>query len=122
MVGAQRTLRYPPACAAQLVSTMSAEHLAYNIGEACQVARVGRTAIYEAIRSGELRAVKRGRRTLILVDDLRRWLENLPAVAPKANPNDTRPSDTSALGGFESALSDSSSAPGLPARPRKGLA
>jgi len=69
---------------ARSVSTMSAEHLAYNISEACQVTRAGRTAVYEAIRSGELRAVKRGRRTLILADDLRRWLENLPTVAPKA--------------------------------------
>ena len=62
---------------------MSAEYLAYNIGEACQVARSGRTAIYEAIRSGELRAVKRGRRTLILEADLRDWLGRLPAVVPK---------------------------------------
>jgi len=61
---------------------MSAERLAYNIGEACQVARAGRTAVYEAIRSGALRAVKRGRRTLILADDLRRWLESLPPVTP----------------------------------------
>jgi excisionase family DNA binding protein len=63
---------------------MLAQQLAYNISEAGQVANTGRTAIYEAIRSGELRAVKRGRRTLILADDLRRWLENLPVVAPKA--------------------------------------
>ena len=43
--------------------------LAYTIAEACAAAR-----------AGELRAVKRGRRTLILRDDLVRWLENLPAI------------------------------------------
>ena len=52
--------------------------LAYSIMEACAAANVGRTALYQAIRSGQLRAVKHGRRTLILNDDLRRWLTNLP--------------------------------------------
>jgi excisionase family DNA binding protein len=61
---------------------MSAGRLAYNISEAGDTANTGRTAIYKAIQSGELRAVKRGRRTLILADDLRRWLESLPAVTP----------------------------------------
>jgi excisionase family DNA binding protein len=40
--------------------------LAYTIAEACVVVRAGRTAIYEAIRSGELVARKRGRKTIIL--------------------------------------------------------
>jgi excisionase family DNA binding protein len=57
--------------------------LAYSIAEACAAARAGRTAIYEAIRVGALRAVKRGRRTIVLADDLRRYLESLPAVEPK---------------------------------------
>ena len=57
--------------------------LAHSVSEACSVARTGRTSLYEAIRSGALRAVKRGRRTLILADDLRRWVETLPPVAVK---------------------------------------
>ncbi|MDO8397399.1 MAG: helix-turn-helix domain-containing protein [Bradyrhizobium sp.] len=57
--------------------------LAYSIAEACSVARAGRTAIYEAIRNGALTARKRGRKTLILPDDLRRWVEGHPAVEPK---------------------------------------
>jgi excisionase family DNA binding protein len=55
--------------------------LAYSIDEACDAAgHIGRTVLYEAIRAGELRAVKRGRRTLILVDDLRKWLEGFPPI------------------------------------------
>jgi excisionase family DNA binding protein len=56
--------------------------LAYSIAEACAVARAGRTAIYEAIREGALTARKRGRKTLILPDDLRRWVEGHPALKP----------------------------------------
>ncbi len=60
--------------------------LAYSIAEACAVARAGRTSIYEAIKSGELTARKRGRRTVILYDELTRWLESLPAITPKTKP------------------------------------
>jgi excisionase family DNA binding protein len=54
--------------------------LAYSVNEACSLARAGRTSLYEAIRIGSLRARKRGRRTLILAEDLRRWLEALPPI------------------------------------------
>ena len=60
--------------------------LAFSIAEACAIARAGRTAIYQAIRDGQLVARKRGRRTIILSDDLRRWLDSLPAVTPQPNP------------------------------------
>jgi len=59
--------------------------LAYSIAEACSAACAGRTVLYEAIRSGALRAVKRGRRTIVLADDLRHYLENLPVVVPKSH-------------------------------------
>lgn len=54
--------------------------LAYSVRDACLITCTGRTSVYEAIRTGELRALKRGRRTLILDEDLRRWLQNLPSV------------------------------------------
>jgi len=57
--------------------------LAYSVRDACLIACTGRTSVYEAIRTGALRAVKRGRRTLILDEDLRRWLQNLPPMTVK---------------------------------------
>ncbi len=57
--------------------------LAYPITEACAVARTGKTVLYQAIASGALRAVKRGRRTLVLPSDLRNWVEGLPAIEAK---------------------------------------
>ena len=58
------------------------EKLALTILDAAAAASSSRTAIYAAIACGELRAVKRGRRTLIIAEDLRRWLANLPAMKP----------------------------------------
>jgi excisionase family DNA binding protein len=54
--------------------------LAYTVSEACSAARIGRSTLYQLIATGELRALKRGRRTLILADDLRRFIESLPAM------------------------------------------
>jgi len=70
--------------AAQGGKTSMHTPLCYSIAEACSAARAGRTTLFEAIRSGALRAVKRGRRTIVLADDLRHYLESLPAVAPKS--------------------------------------
>jgi excisionase family DNA binding protein len=63
------------------------DRLTYSIAEAAVAADTGKTALYEALGSGELPAHKRGRRTLILAADLRLWLEKLPVLELKRTPN-----------------------------------
>ena len=55
------------------------EPIAVAISEAVRLCGIGRSSIYEAIRRGDLPIRKAGRRTLLLMEDLRRWLAGLPA-------------------------------------------
>lgn len=69
--------------------------LALTIAEASARSGIGRTAIYELINSGQLPARKRGRRTLILAEDLQRCVRSLPFITLKPNiqtSNERRPS------------------------------
>ena len=52
-----------------------------SVAEACAVAGIGRTKIYQAITDGSLKARKCGKRTLILRDELRHFLASLPTAA-----------------------------------------
>jgi excisionase family DNA binding protein len=42
---------------------------------------VGRTMVYQLVGTGELRAVKVGRRTLIDIESASAWANNLPPAA-----------------------------------------
>jgi excisionase family DNA binding protein len=57
--------------------------LAYGVGAAAEAAGVGRDTLYRAIARGELTARKVGARTVILADELRRWLASMPAIKPR---------------------------------------
>ena len=57
--------------------------LAFTIRQAITTAGIRKTSLYAAIKRGELRARKSGRRTLILRDDLHAWLERLPTLELK---------------------------------------
>ena len=56
------------------------EKLALTIAEVSEVVGISRTSLYAAIARGELSVRKRGRRTLVLADDLKRWLGSLPKL------------------------------------------
>ena len=54
---------------------------AYSVEDAAIVADLSRTALYAAIQRGELIARKNGRRTVVLADDLKLYLQQLPVIA-----------------------------------------
>ena len=56
---------------------------AFSPAEATTIAGVGRTTLFAEIKEGRLVARKCGRRTLILEDDLLKWLNALPLVKPE---------------------------------------
>lgn len=52
--------------------------IAYDIPAAVAVSGIGRTKLFEAMKHGQLKARKFGRRVLILPDDLKAFVESLP--------------------------------------------
>lgn len=52
--------------------------LAYSIPSAVQLTELSRSEIYAAMKRGDLKAKKHGRRTVILASDLESYLANLP--------------------------------------------
>ncbi|MCF8495534.1 MAG: helix-turn-helix domain-containing protein [Alphaproteobacteria bacterium] len=58
--------------------------LSLSIEEAQTATGLGRTKIYQLINSGELKARKIGKRTIILKDDLETFLNNLQSYAPES--------------------------------------
>ena len=57
---------------------------AYSLAEIKQKTGLGRTSLYKAIAEGRLVARKCGRRTLVLADDLARFLHDLPPVGVRS--------------------------------------
>ena len=60
------------------------EKMAYTIKEVVEGGGGSRTVVYEAIKSGKLKARKRGRSTIILAPDLAEYLQSLPDFLEKA--------------------------------------
>jgi excisionase family DNA binding protein len=66
------------------------EKLAFTIDEAAELGGPRNAKLYEDIKVGRLRAVKFGRSTRILVDDLKAYLTAAPPIEPKVLPSQTR--------------------------------
>lgn len=54
--------------------------LAVSVGQACRLTGLGRTSLFAAIKRRDLTARKAGRRTLLEISELRRFLGTLPAT------------------------------------------
>jgi excisionase family DNA binding protein len=57
---------------------------AMGLSQFCERYNIGRTLVYELIKTGRLRARKIGKRTIIAEDDAEDWFRRLPIVVPKA--------------------------------------
>ena len=56
------------------------EKLALTVAEAAALGGPCRSALYQDIKRGRLRAVKRGRSTRILIEDYKQYLASLPPL------------------------------------------
>jgi excisionase family DNA binding protein len=52
-----------------------------SVAEFCARYALSRTKTYEEIKSGRLRALKCGKRTLVTDADAEEWLHSLPTIA-----------------------------------------
>jgi excisionase family DNA binding protein len=62
---------------------MKSERVAYNVDEVAELLPLGRSAIYEGFRKGEIPCLKVGRRTLVPAWWIRQQLDG-PATPGKA--------------------------------------
>lgn len=58
--------------------TTSGDQIGHLIPDACRKSGLSRTALYRELAAGRLKAVKAGRRTIILAESLRELIASLP--------------------------------------------
>ena len=56
---------------------------AFSVAQVAEITGLSRSIIYDAVIAGELPGKKRGRRTLILAEDLQTFLNGLPSTNPE---------------------------------------
>jgi hypothetical protein len=72
---------------------------ALSIAGFCDYASVGRTTAFEEIKVGRLIAHKRGRSTVILIEDADAWLQSLPLARPQTPEQAAAPGKAKKTGG-----------------------
>ncbi len=65
-------------------SAKEPEKLAHSTSDAQRLASCGKTTLFKALASGELKYRKLGKKTLILDADLRAWIASLPIGSRKS--------------------------------------
>ena len=56
--------------------------LSVTLPEAIAMTGIGRSTFYVLFNEGKLRPIKSGRRTLIMVEEIERYVRSLPAAYP----------------------------------------
>ena len=67
-------------------TAVPASPLAFTIAEAARVSGLSRSGLYRHFAAGELKPRRAAGRTLILADDLHRFLADLPAAPIRVRP------------------------------------
>jgi hypothetical protein len=63
-----------------MTSAQMVQKITYSIPEFCEATSICRTQVFAEIKTGRLRAVKCGRRTIITAAALAAWLDGLTAA------------------------------------------
>jgi hypothetical protein len=72
------------------VGKMEVEPILCSVPQACQMIGIGTQGMYDLIGAGLVRAVKRGTRTLLVVQSLKDYVDTLP-LATVAAPRKRKP-------------------------------
>ena len=75
---------------ASTVSKMEVEPILCSVPQGCQMIGIGTQGMYELIGAGLVKAVKRGTRTLLVVESLKAYADSLP-LATVAAPRQRKP-------------------------------
>jgi hypothetical protein len=77
---------------ASTVSKMEVEPILCSVPQGCQMLSIGTQGLYDLLGAGLIKGVKRGTRTLLVVESLRAYAKELPPaiVAPPRNRSRSR--------------------------------